>query len=309
VNEYSCIFRILRMCKLLRVLDLGGINLYGNFPRELELLVHLRYLLIESQLESIPSAIANLSRLETFIIRRRGSVRLPNSIWTMKKLRHLYTGNGFILPNENLDASPNLYHLESLTLAIDASSESLQKILIKLPSIRRLKCFGVRSGDSTIVLDSLSRLESLKMVYFLGDFPFPLNLKKLTLENYEQPWSEISTIGKLPNLEVLKLLYKSFLGDTWEMKEGEFLKLRFLKLGNLDIVRWIASCDNFPPLQKLILYYCWNLQEVPSCLEEVPTIEMIEVSYCHESAVNLVKQIQQEQMDNGNDGIKIIIRK
>ncbi|KAL3515651.1 hypothetical protein ACH5RR_022553, partial [Cinchona calisaya] len=90
VNEYSCIFRILRMCKLLRVLDLGGINLYGNFPRELEFLVHLRFLVITSPLKSIPSAIANLSRLETFIIQRGIRVRLPNSIWTMKKLRHLW---------------------------------------------------------------------------------------------------------------------------------------------------------------------------------------------------------------------------
>ncbi|KAL3515646.1 hypothetical protein ACH5RR_022548 [Cinchona calisaya] len=307
VNEYSCIFRILRMCKLLRVLDLGGINLYGNFPRELEFLVHLRFLVITSPLKSIPSAIANLSRLETFIIQRGIRVRLPNSIWTMKKLRHLWVDGGFILPNENLDASPNLYHLESL--AIDVSSKSLQKILIKLPSIRRLKCFGVRSRNSTIVLDSLSRLESLKVDYFSGDFSFPLNLKKLTLKHSNHPWSEISTIGKLPNLEVLKLLYKSFLGDIWEMKEGEFLKLRFLKLEKLDIVRWTASCDNFPPIQKLVLSGCRKLQEVPSCLEEIITIEMIEVSYCHKSAVNLVKQIQQQQMDIGNDGMKIIIRK
>ncbi|KAL3515654.1 hypothetical protein ACH5RR_022556, partial [Cinchona calisaya] len=170
--EYSCIFGIFRICKLLRVLDLGRVDLDGNFPRELELLVHLRYLVITSQLESIPSAIANLSRLETFIIRDGGRVRLPNTIWTMKKLRHLYAGEGFILPIENLDASPNLYHLESLTLANDASSESLQKILIKLPSIRRLKCFDFRLGY-TIVLDSLSRLESLTVGCSLSDFSFP----------------------------------------------------------------------------------------------------------------------------------------
>ncbi|KAL3515658.1 hypothetical protein ACH5RR_022560 [Cinchona calisaya] len=315
--KYSCIFRILRICKLLRVLDLGEIDLGGIFPREVELLVHLRYLLIKSHLESIPSAIANLSRLETFIIRCGGIVRLPNTIWTMKKLRHLcvfdFYDHGFMLPIENLDASPSLYHLQSLSLAIEASSQSLQKILTKLPSIRRLECFEVESSDSTgscnriIVLDSLTRLESLK-VNFSGDFSFPLNLKKLALVNYKQPWSEISTIGKLPNLEVLKLLFKSFLGHTWEMKEGEFLKLRFLKLVNLDIVRWIASCDNFPPLQKLVLNDCWNLQEVPSCLGDIPTIEMIEVSGREKSALTLVKQIQEQQVDMGNDRLKILIR-
>ncbi|KAL3515638.1 hypothetical protein ACH5RR_022540 [Cinchona calisaya] len=315
-DEYSFIFRIFRICKLLRVLDLGEIDLDGKFPREVELLVHLRYLVIQSLFESIPSAIANLSRLETLFIQFGGSVRLPNSIWTMKKLRHLCVQDGFILPIENLDTSPNLYHLQSLTFAIDASSQSLQKILIKLPSLRRLKCFKVESRDSSgsgssngiMVLDSLSRLESLK-VNFSGDFSFPLNLKKLTLENYKQPWSEISTIGKLPNLEVLKLLRESFLGDTWEMKEGEFPKLRFLKLARLDIVRWTAtaSCDNFPLLQKLVLYNCAKLQEVPLCLGDCPTIEMIQVSDCHKSAVTLVKEIQKQQIDMGNDGLKILI--
>ena len=75
----------------------------------------------------------------------------------------------------------------------------------------------------------------------------------------------------------------------------------------MDIRCWEASSDNFCSLEKLALHeYHW-LEEVPSCLGEILTLDMIEVKRCLESAVNSVKQIQQEQMDMGNEDLKIVI--
>ena len=158
-------------------------------------------------------------------------------------------------------------------------------------------------------LDSLSRLESLQLHRFYDrKFEFPMNLKKLTLSRNKWPWSEISTIGKLPNLEVLKLEKKSFMGEKWEMQEGEFSKLRFLELSRLNLCNWTAyNSDNFSRLEKLVLYSCLRLEEVPLCLGESSTIEMIEVKTCGKSHVNSVKQIQQEQMEMGNQDLKIVI--
>ena len=51
---------------------------------------------------------------------------------------------------------------------------------------------------------------------------------------------------------------------------------------------------------------CKWLEEVPSCLGEALTLDMIEVIWCPESAVNSVKQIWQEQMDMGNKDLKIV---
>ncbi|XP_071916117.1 putative late blight resistance protein homolog R1A-10 [Coffea arabica] len=113
-------------------------------------------------------------------------------------------------------------------------------------------------------------------------------------------------IGKLPNLEVLKVR-DSFVGEEWEMKEGEFCNLRCLELSDLGFCRWTASADNFPRLEKLDLHYCEALEEAPSCLGECSTLEMIEVKGCSESAVCSVKQIGQEQMEMGNQGLKIIM--
>ncbi|XP_027076971.1 putative late blight resistance protein homolog R1A-3 [Coffea arabica] len=305
--------------ELLRVLDLGELEFVAHFPMEVFSLAHLRYLALRTRkVNFIPAAIANLSRLQTFLLRgNKADCLLPNTIWNIKTLRHLWTPDstlGFIFPVENLEVSPGLDHLDSLSLAIDPSSQSLQKILTKLPNICRLRCKKTASrekctGDGILVFDCLSRLESLTLCYFgRYRFKFPLNLKKLTLEQNGQPWSEISTIGKLPNLEVLKLLFYSFVGEEWEMKQGEFPKLRVLKLSRLwDFRRWTASSDNFPRLEKLVVHDCEKLKEVPSCLGECPTLEMIEVKRCRESLASSVKQIQQEQIDMGNEALKIII--
>ncbi|XP_071916261.1 putative late blight resistance protein homolog R1B-12 [Coffea arabica] len=295
--------------KLLRVLDFENVDFSYSFPVEVVLLVHLRYLALTG-ITYIPSAIANLSRLETLIVKDANfDIELPSTIWFIKTLSHLRALNhpgvdpdGFIFPVGSLEVSPNLDHLDNLDLAIDPSPQSLQKILRKLPSIRRLKCMecynrsreATRNYNKILEFDGLSQLESFHLFGFHGcGFKFPLNLKKLALSGNLQPWSEISTIGKLPNLEVLKLLEDCFVGEEWVMKEGEFPKLRVLKLSELEFRNWTAFSDNFSRLEKLVLHSCEELEKVPSCLGECENLEMIQVTRCRESVVDSVKQIQQ----------------
>ncbi|XP_027076003.2 putative late blight resistance protein homolog R1B-23 [Coffea arabica] len=300
--------------KLLRVLDFGKLGFDYSFPMEVVLLVHLRYLALKG-VTYIPPAIANLSRLETLIVEDPClGIELPSTIWNIKTLSHLRVLNydgvwpmGFIFPLGNLEGSLDLDHLDTLDLAIDPSPQSLQKILRKLPSIRRIKCMerpreATRNCNEILEFDGLSQLESLHLFGFCGcGFKFPLNLKKLALSNNGLPWSEISTIGKLPNLEVLKLIEDCFVGEEWVMKEGEFPKLRVLKLLGLEFRNWTAFSDNFSRLEKLVLCSCEELEKVPSCLGECETLEMIEVEGCHASVIDSVKEIQQEQMDMGEE--------
>ncbi|XP_027178107.1 putative late blight resistance protein homolog R1A-3 [Coffea eugenioides] len=309
--------------KLLRVLDFGILDFRYSFPIEVVLLVHLRYLALK-RTRCIPSAIANLSRLETLIVEDPVyDIELPSTIWNIKTLSHLRVLNyhgvsprGFIFPVENLEISPDLDLVDTLELAIDRSPQSLQKILRKLPSIRRLKCMerwnssreATRNCDRNLEFDGLSQLESLHLFDFWRcGYKFPLNLKKLTLSHNLQPWSEISTIGKLPNLEVLKLLDHCFVREEWVLKEGEFPKLRVLKLSELEFCNWTAFSDNFSRLERLVLHWCRKLEKVPSCLGECETLEMIEVKGCRESVVDSVEQIHQEQKDMGNEVLKIEI--
>ncbi|CAI9089199.1 OLC1v1023720C1 [Oldenlandia corymbosa var. corymbosa] len=319
---------ILRSFQLLRVLNIRQINLGPVFPDEIELLVQLRYLSVHGEMDAIPSLLGNLSKLETLIVFSSRKVSLPNTLWKLQRLRHLYIrvdpfGFGFSLPTENLDNTPRLHELVSFSGAIISSWKLMESQLKKFPNMRKLKCklFEYDDVDPEIcveimVPESLSRLESLNLSLFDEnrkhiDFEFhlPANLKKLTLSLFRLPWAKASVIGKLPNLEVLKLLTDAFSGESWDMEEGEFANLRFLKLESLDIVRWTACSDDdqFPNLQKLVLNYCPKLEEIPCCLENISTLEVIEVSSCWEGISSLVEQIQEVQTDMGNSALKISI--
>nr|XP_027063021.1 putative late blight resistance protein homolog R1A-3 [Coffea arabica] len=314
--------------KLVRVLDLSHISLGSTVPRELEFLVQLSYLAVLGIMKSIPSSIANLTNLETFIVGTFSRiVSLPDTIWNMKKLRHLHIRrrsrcySTFRLPTNNLDDAAQLCNLVTFSDAILSSWENVDKILRKLPNIRKLKCStellesdypASGASDKILVLDFLSQLESLTLkakgyVQCQFEFQFSSTIKKLTVSRFYFPWSKISAIKNLPNLEVLKLLRGAFEGEEWNMEEEGFPKVSFLKLASLDIVKWTAfECEEcFPSLRKLILEDCHYLEEIPPCLGN-SSLEIIEVSDCPYSA-SFIQPLQEEQMDMGNTHLKIFI--
>ncbi|XP_027095986.1 putative late blight resistance protein homolog R1B-17 [Coffea arabica] len=253
--------------KLLRVLDLECINMGNSFPTGVQLLIQLRYLALSGDIDCIPASISHLRDLETLLV---------------KGLR---------------------------------GTENIMRRLLKL---RKLRCVFSELRDDTgklnqfPVLNFLTELESLNVLYsgrisLPCEFDFPLNLKKLTLSKFRLPWDCISQIGRLPNLEVLKSLSRAFEGKVWEMKEGEFPKLKFLKLDNLNIAQWNASSDHLPQLQHLILRSCRQLEEIPSAFCESSTLEMIEVQLCTSSVEESVIKLKEELLEMGNEDFKVLI--
>ncbi|KAL3499039.1 hypothetical protein ACH5RR_041771 [Cinchona calisaya] len=322
----SSLLEVFRIFRLLRVLDMYQIDLGDCFPTVIELLILLRFLSLTVSVDYIPPSIANLSYLETFLLRESSdhgtTSLLPDTIWKMKNLRNLYSEYNLILPwSRNLENSCGLCHLQSIS-TVELRCKNMEKITRLLPNVRKLKCrLSDSSGDMSaggkcdriFALDSLTKLESLCIDTYsvLGEFhiAFPMNLKKLSLSYLRWQWSDISSIEKLPNLEVLKIKLNSFEGKVWDMEGVEFPKLKYLGLEYLDIVNWRGDGEHFPCLKKLVLKQLEELEEVPSCLSCISTLEMIEVWWCTESIVDQVKKIEVEQNDLGNEGIKIVIRK
>ncbi|CAI9093697.1 OLC1v1029256C1 [Oldenlandia corymbosa var. corymbosa] len=308
--------------KLLRVLDLECINLGNSFPTNIENLVHLRFLSVCGDIDSIPASVANLCNLETLIVKGlKGKVALPNAIWSMVKLRHIHVknyacmswedccfGDFFRFPLHNLISlsNPYLYGCDT------------EKIMRMLPKLQKLRCVFAQSQDGTgdsnefSGLQFLMELESLK-VYYSGriahsrNLQLPLNLKKLTLEQFRLPWDRISEVGKLPNLEVLKLLSRSFEGKIWNMSEGEFLKLKYLKLDNVNLAQWNASSDHLPELERLVVQKCRQLEEIPSDFAAIETLEVIDIHFCRPSIQESVKTLMAEKLDFGHDDFKVFI--
>lgn len=87
------------------------------------------------------------------------------------------------------------------------------------------------------------------------------------------------------------------------MREGEFLKLKYLKLDTLNVAQWNASSDHLPKLQQLVIRNCEDLEEVPYAFGEIPTLLMIEVQSCGRSTEESVLKIG----DEGIEGLKITV--
>ncbi|KAL3517067.1 hypothetical protein ACH5RR_023969 [Cinchona calisaya] len=307
-SEPRCPYDISFICqnfKHLRVLDLECINMGISFPAEIGLLVQLRYLAVSGYVHNVPQSIANLWKLETFVVRGlRGTVVLPDTIWHMIRLRHLHVNNHvtFNLQDEDVGSSFQLHNLVSFSCPSLAYGEDTENILKRLPNLCKLRCIFLESWDSSKNcnqfprLNFLTHLESLKIFYYgralsPSEFILPLNLKKLTLSKFCLPWDHISAIGKLPNLEILKLASGAFEGQIWDMREEEFQELKYLKLDTLNIAQWNASCDHLPKLRRLLLQNCKGLEKIPYDFADITSLETVEVRWCGQSVEESAREI------------------
>ncbi|CAH1421598.1 unnamed protein product [Lactuca virosa] len=303
-----------------RVLDIESTSIF-SFPREVLQLVNLRYLAIQAEDGNPPTSISNLVHLQILIISSRKNVFIPRSTWDMECLRHLYIKSG---EKENLIEDVDVYSdrvLENLqTISGVCPSTSCVGILSRTPNLRKLGFHGSLVSPLGVLefprIFSLTCLQTLKLsntkmyhssVKSCSLLMFPESLTWLTLSDIGLNWNEIQTIGLLPNLDVLKLNVNACIGEIWGTSDTGlgFRNLKLLKLQDLDLVKWEASSGDFPRLQRLVVRGCSRLEEIPACIGEILTLELIEVSWCSESTAQSARRIQKEQERNGNDFLKV----
>ncbi|MFS8025076.1 putative P-loop containing nucleoside triphosphate hydrolase [Helianthus anomalus] len=302
-----------RSFELLRVLDLQKCKL-DDFPEGVELLVHLRYLTIQTDLLVLPVSICNFWSLQTLIVyvMYDGCIVLPREICNLVNLRHLFTcppyGGTCSFPR-SIGKPMNLQTISKVSL--QDGVDDFQKYF---PYIKELHC--IIHTEKQKDFKSLSYLEKLKLEYFpisffitsVKCFKFPVSLKSLTLSKCSLAWSEMSFIQSLPNLQVLKLHYNAFVGSCWNTDEQVFPHLKVLKLSILDIKQWEAYNRSFPCLRQLEIFYCSSLEEIPLEVGDIPTLELIKIRRCRPCVCESVRRIEEEQRDLGNYDLKIYIQ-
>ncbi|CAA3002749.1 late blight resistance homolog R1A-3 [Olea europaea subsp. europaea] len=306
--------------KLLKVLDLSSMDFrFYNTPR-VEDLVLLRFLAVSS----VPSSIERFQNLEFLFVDNRKTVEIPENLFNMVKLKHVYfSGGAQFSKSWREQAAKGKTSPESSLQRISYVSiydENDEKILRFSPNIRRLKCRFAVFFDSSEnnyrypTLNFLGQLESLSISFrrsYVIDDPspdltnLPLKLRRLTLRNFNLSWKQMEIVGKLPELEVLKLRNGTIEEKRWDTSEGEFKKLKFLELDEVQIEQWNASEYDFPELERLVLRSCQHLK-IPSDLGFCERLLKIEVHGCEESVELSASEIKEEQEDYGHD-IEVII--
>lgn len=287
-------------------------------------LVNSRYLEFRAYWKAssvFPSSIQLLWNLQTLMVRGRLGKNMvaPPQIWDMPLLRHIEF-DLLHLPNP-LENEHILMNLQTLLKIRDF--KFCKDVIKRIPNIKKImieyqSCPKGWSRDYCLNnLGSLDKLESLACEFLgskrwnprielLQNLNFPPSLKKLTLVNSRLLWGDMTKIGSLPHLEVLKLKSDSFRGAEWNTVEGEFLRLKFLMIKDCcDLVHWTTDDTHFPCLERLVLENLKNLKEIPLNIGEIPTLRSIELRECSDSAVISAKHILDEQESLGNMGLQV----
>ncbi|KAG6656900.1 putative disease resistance protein At1g50180 [Carya illinoinensis] len=309
--------------KLLRVLDVEGIQLLDVvLPEEIGRLVHLRYLsLKKTGMRKLPSSIGNLVCLETLNLETiddlgwESTVELPDAIWKMEQLRHLYLPKWCDNSTDDKLQLTNLRNLQTLVnlpankcdLRDLLSLTNLRKLvlndsrhfhefgpIINHPNkkLRNLQSLSMKAGllsfphkviDIQQVVQGCPRLWKLHLEGRIEKLPdcheFPQNLAKLTLWGSSLVEDVMPTLGKLPNLRVLSG-WEVFVGKQMVCLENGFPKLESLLLrGLLNLEEWTVEPGAMPSLRYLKISNCIKLKMVPDGLRSVSTLQELEIRW------------------------------
>nr|XP_009781183.1 PREDICTED: putative late blight resistance protein homolog R1A-10 [Nicotiana sylvestris] len=287
--------------ELLRVLDVQNIH-FPSFPNEITQLVQLRYVSFTTGSE-VPASISNLWNLQTMSV-----------ISVAENELHPAIGNLEDVKSETFQSREIVHACSSQGTKFSCWKEIFM-------AVTNVKALGVlinpdlnewsNFNDSLICLSDLRKLRiHLALPPYVQFFPrlpapqwnsFPEKLMHLTLEATHLLWKDISFLGKLPNLEVLKLKYFAFQGSNWNLNEGGFKKLKLLHIFMTNLVQWKATSDSLPSLECLVLRHCYKLKEMASEIGDIPTLELIELHHCSHAAATCVEEILEEQKSMGNE--------
>nr|GMD16643.1 putative late blight resistance protein homolog R1B-14 [Ipomoea batatas] len=258
------------------------------------------------------------------------SVKIEADIWScMPNLRHLLTNTRArlqlplptpIIRRSRLSGRKNGSSRSRLlsaaktskiiTLSTISPTSCTPQILDNTPQIQKLGIRGnlaelmdVNQGGVSL-FDNLHKLDSLENLKLTNDalqsntllnFPrekFPRRIRKMTLSNTAFEWKDLSALGSLDKLEVLKLEDNAFRGESCDVRSVVFKRLQYFRIGRTDLVSWTASKESFPVLKCLSLRKCTELDAVPVEFGEIESLKLLELYYTSKRAVNSAQEIQ-----------------
>ncbi|KAL5557854.1 hypothetical protein UlMin_034065 [Ulmus minor] len=314
----SFVVTLFKRFKLLEVMDFQRVPL-NTLPKEVGNLFLLKYLsLKETNVKVLPKSIRNLQKLQTLDIRDTLIRELPAEINELRNLRHLlaYKYNYSIVEGVRMhEGFGNLENLQTLTTfeahpggvglvkelgllrklrwldVSKISSETWRGVCASVTNMDHLQRFSVIAKDTNEVLDLLHissppHLRELVVVGRLQNFqdmiPLFRNLRGLTLKSSWLSDDPCKCLKELPNLEILRLSHKAYVGEELHFEKGGFEKLKQLQLYSLEKLKRIEIDGGaLPALEKLVLYACPLLEEYRYCTPNKIDISLDISKYFH----------------------------
>lgn len=311
VNNQSCgvdLHLICRKFKLIKVLELEDMRLYGGIPNAIGELFHLKYLVLRHcNLWKLPEGIGSLCNLQTLDIAENVNLKtIPNVLWKLKNLRHLYK-NALPFAYCNRLQIDTLRHLQTLSdLRVEDWKQTNADHLINL---RKLGLRGSFGGDKAMIFNSLSKLLHLQSLFLQTEdlvFPslsqlsslrrviklhlrggirelpssdeFPPNLTQLVLNQTRLSNDPMEILKKLPYLFVLRFKAYSYSGKTLKVSADGFHQLEFLELESLEILDDVNVEESaLPKLKSFRICNCRGLRMMPEAIKSVTTLNEVEI--------------------------------
>ncbi|KAL2463530.1 Disease resistance protein (CC-NBS-LRR class) family [Forsythia ovata] len=277
--------------------------------------IHLRFLSFKGCiLEKLPTSIGGLVCLEILDLRVSCRMIIRNVLRKLKKLRHLYLPLMFQTPNndrlylgslkevetlENFDTRVcnvgdlgEMKKLRHLSTTVDGNLEDLKQIVHYMnttsehanflrPSItvKNIDCFTEERHSVFRNLINCQILHTLNMDGHLGQIPphyiITSSLTEIVLIGSQLKEDPMTTLDKLPKLQVLALQDDAFVGKKMKCSAPGFLELENLELLTLCLETWDVENGAMPKLSILAVKKCRKLQMLPyELVSRVPSVTL-----------------------------------
>ncbi|KAH6758117.1 hypothetical protein C2S52_023003 [Perilla frutescens var. hirtella] len=298
-----------------------------DFPERNLQHVNLRYLCCSRAYQSfhLPPSISRLWNLQTLIVQGDYKyVIAPYEIWEMPQLRNLEFNHIFLPephPGHSFDQPLGLRKVGTvanlwLSKEVCKRIPDIKELWVEYYNLERV-CDEPKSHYSLHNLGRLHKLELLGCSFsqepewrdLALSLTFPSSLKKLALTNPHLQWEELTVmVGFLPYLRYL-YLDKVKGGPEWSPVEGGFPNLKALAIRKCpNLICLNADSSHFPILERLSLIDLSKLDNFPSGLGEIPTLENIRLEGCSVSlAMSAMRMLVEQEEEQGNDDIRLIV--